>query len=48
MTGAMEAQCTSSPGREKWSPRKTFLFIVATSLFGWLTILVPLYLNFRA
>ena len=42
MTGAMEAQCTSSPGCEKWPPRKTFLFIVATSLFGWLLILAPL------
>ncbi len=42
MTGATETQYTSSPGREKWPPRKIFLFIVAASLFGWLLILASL------
>ncbi len=43
-TEALETQCTSPPGREKWASRKTFLFIVATSLFGWLLILAPFLL----
>ena len=39
-----QAEKPSIPGGRlgKWPPRKTFLFVLTASLFGWILILTPL------